>query len=194
MPLGGRMVTIERPRARIVDRGEARLESWELLSQVDLLNERVMAAMLAGVSTRDYATVALEPLGAEIESVEVSKSAVSRRFIAATQARLNEFRARPLGVESFLVVYIDGFGLGEELLVGALGVTGDGRKVCLGVVQGTTENKTVVAKLLNDLEDRGFDGSGCLFVTDGGKALREVAPLFVEFRVAGFGVHCRGGV
>jgi hypothetical protein len=30
--------------------------------------------------------------------------------------------------------------MGEHLLVGALGVTGDGTKVPLGVVEGTTEN------------------------------------------------------
>jgi putative transposase len=41
------------------------------------------------------------------------------------------------------------------------------------VVEGSTENTTVVRTLVTDLRDRGLDGSeGMLFVLDGGKALR----------------------
>jgi hypothetical protein len=36
--------------------------------------------------------------------------------------------------------------MGEHLLVGALGVTDDGAKVPLGVVEGTTENKAVCTR------------------------------------------------
>ncbi|MGH9258286.1 MAG: transposase [Acidimicrobiales bacterium] len=57
-------------------------------------------------------------------------------------------------------------------MVGALGVTGDGSKVPLGVVEGSTENKAVVRHLITGLRDRGLDVSdGVLFVLDGGKAL-----------------------
>ena len=63
--------------------------------------------------------------------------------------------------------------MGGHLLVGALGVTADGTKVPLGVVEGTTENTAVVTGLVTDLRDRGLDASGgILFVIDGGKALR----------------------
>ena len=57
-------------------------------------------------------------------------------------------------------------------MVGAIGVDDKGNKVPLAVVHGATENKTVCKKLLDDLEDRGFDpGGGVLFVLDGGKAI-----------------------
>jgi putative transposase len=70
------------------------------------------------------------------------------------------------------VVFLDGFGMGEHLLVGALGVTADGTKVPLGVVEGTTENTAVCTRLVTGLRDRGLDVErGLLFVIDGGKAL-----------------------
>ena len=129
--------------------------------------------MLAGVSTRVYSSV-LEPVGPTVEasSSSTSKSSVSRRFVTATRQRLTEFRSRPLGDRRWLVVYIDGFGFGDETMVGALGVDAEGNKVPLSVVHGTTENKAVCARLLNDIEDRGFDpAGGVLFVIDGGKAI-----------------------
>ena len=58
-------------------------------------------------------------------------------------------------------------------MVGALGVTSDGTKVPLGVVEGSTENATVVRGLVSDLRDHGLTAEhGILFVLDGGKALR----------------------
>ena len=67
---------------------------------------------------------------------------------------------------------LDGVHLGDHLLVIALGVTHDGTKVPLGVVEGSTENAAVCTRLVADLADRGLDASsGVLFVVDGGKAL-----------------------
>jgi transposase-like protein len=65
-------------------------------------------------------------------------------------------------------------------MVGALGVTADGTKVPLGVVEGSTENAGVVRGLVTGLRDRGVDDSdGILFVLDGGKALaRAVKDVF----------------
>jgi len=78
------------------------------------------------------------------------------------------------------VVFLDGFGMGEHLLVGALGVTADGAKVPLGVAEGTTENTAVCTRLVADLADRGLDATrGVLFVIDGGKALeRAIRSVF----------------
>ncbi len=57
-------------------------------------------------------------------------------------------------------------------MVGALGVTADGTKMPLGVVEGSTENATVVRGLISGLRDRGLDADeGVLFVLDGAKAL-----------------------
>lgn len=174
VPMGGRMIDVRKPRVRSVDgTAEVPLAAWAAIASRDLLNEHTVAAMLAGVSTRGYATV-LEPAGAAVTEAtsSTSRSAVSRRFIAATQARLVEFRSRPLDDRRWLVVYIDGFGFGDETLVGALGVDTDGNKMPLSVVHGTTENKAVCRRLLDNLEDRGLDpGAGVLFVIDGGKAI-----------------------
>jgi putative transposase len=174
VPMGGRMIDVRKPRVRSVDgTAEVALAAWAAVASRDLLSEHTVASMLAGVSTRGYATV-LEPAGAAVTeaSSSTSRSAVSRRFIAATKDRLAEFRSRPLDDRRWLVVYIDGFGFGDETLVGALGVDVDGNKVPLSVMHGTTENKAVCKRLLDNLEDRGFDpAGGVLFVIDGGKAI-----------------------
>jgi transposase-like protein len=71
--------------------------------------------------------------------------------------------------QRWLVVFIDGFGFGDHTLVGALGVTVDGTKVPLGVVEGSTENAAVCVRLVSDLAARGLDATrGVLFVIDGG--------------------------
>jgi transposase-like protein len=115
------------------------------------------------VSTRGY-PVGLEPVGARVEQAATgtSPSAVSRRFVTATAERLEQLLNRPLADQRWLVVFLDGFGMGEHLLVGALGVTADGTKVPLGVVEGTTENKSVCLRLVTGLRDRGLDPErGC---------------------------------
>ena len=173
--LGGRRLPVRRPRVRTVgdDTDEVPLASYSAFAGADLLAEGIVARMLAGISTRRY-PVALEPVGEAVEqaATSTSKSAVSRRFVAATAARLAELCARPLGEARWPIVMLDGVHLGEHLLVVALGVTDDGSKVPLGVVEGSTENAAVCTRLVADLAERGLDAScGVLFVIDGGKAL-----------------------
>ena len=90
VPLGGRMVAVDKPRVRATDgSGEIGLETWAAVASRDLLDRHTLISMLAGVSTRTYSTV-LEPAGPEVQdaSSATSKSAVSRRFVEATRARL----------------------------------------------------------------------------------------------------------
>jgi putative transposase len=173
--LGGRRVQVRRPRIRTVgdDEHELPLASYDSFTSADLLADGVVARMLGGLSTRGY-PVGLEPVGSRVEQAATgtSHSAVSRRFVTATAERLDQLLHRPLGGQRWLVVFLDGFGMGEHLLVGALGVTADGTKVPLGVVEGTTENTAVCTRLVTGLRDRGLDTEhGVLFVIDGGKAL-----------------------
>jgi len=176
--LGGRRVPVRRPRVRALADGdgnerEVRLESYDTFASVDLLAERMVASMLAGLSGRRYQQV-LEPVGARVEqgASGTSQSSVSRRFITATAERLAAFRSRPLDGERWLIVFVDGFDFAGHTMVGALGVTADGTKVPLGVVEGSTENATVARGLITNLRDRGLDASqGVLFVIDGSKAL-----------------------
>jgi hypothetical protein len=60
----------------------------------------------------------------------------------------------------WLVVSLVGSGMGEHLLVGALGVTDDGTKVPW-VVEGTTDNTAVCTRLVADLAERGLDAGPC---------------------------------
>jgi transposase-like protein len=176
--LGGRRLGVRRPRVRtIADDGaparEVGLESYAAFASTDLLAEGIVARMLAGISTRRY-PIALEPVGDAVteQASSTSKSAVSRRFVTATAERLVELCARPLGEQRWLAVFIDGFGFGDHTLVGALGVTADGTKMPLGVVEGSTENAAVCVRLVSDLAARGLDATrGVLFVIDGGKAI-----------------------
>lgn len=171
--LGGRRVPVRRPRVRTVEGAEVRLESYETFASVDLLADRMVASMLAGLSGRRYEQV-LEPVGEQLEAsaTGTSQSSVSRRFVTATAERLAAFRSRPLDDERWLIVFVDGFDFAGHTMVGALGVTADGTKVPLGVVEGSTENAAVVRGLITNLRDRGLDASGgVLFVLDGGKAL-----------------------
>ena len=80
--LGGRKVSIRRPRVRS-GRQEVPLPTFQTMAQTDPLRRRTVEQLLVGVSTRGYAR-SLEPLPADIPSRSVSKSAVSRRFVAKT--------------------------------------------------------------------------------------------------------------
>jgi len=172
--LGGRRVAVARPRMRAADgSGELPVPSYELFSQTEVLGRMAMERMLAGLSTRRY-PVGLEPVGQRVESSahSTSKSAVSRRFVAATETALAELLAADLSGLDLVALMIDGVHFGDHLCVIALGVGIDGTKHPLGLVEGSTENTTVVTDLLTGLRDRGLDTSRAIFVgIDGGKAL-----------------------
>jgi putative transposase len=93
--LGGRRVTVPRPRMRASDgSGELAVPTYELFRQTEILGRMAMERMLAGLSTRRY-PVGLEPVGARVEqaALSTSKSSVSRRFVAATETALAELLA-----------------------------------------------------------------------------------------------------
>ena len=172
--LGGRRVSVSRPRVRSADgREEVGLESYGEFSSRDVLSEVVCERLLAGVSTRRYRRTQ-EPVGSEVEDEgrSTSKSAVSRAFIRRARTALAELLARRLDRLELVALMIDGLELDERCHVVALGVTIDGTKVPLGLWEGSTENTTTVTALLADLQDRGlgFD-QPILCVIDGAKAL-----------------------
>jgi transposase-like protein len=171
--LGGRRVPVARPRARTTDGGEVPLASYRLFAGEDQLTAVVMERMLAGLATRRH-VAAGEPVGAAVQeqATSTSRSAVSRRFIAATKTALAELLARDLTPLDIKVLMVDGEHLAEHLVVVALAITADGTKVPVGLWEGSTENATVVKALLADLVARGLDATdGLLIVIDGAKAL-----------------------
>ena len=176
--LGARKISVERPRGRLVDGGEVELDTWATFASEDLLRQVVVERMLAGVATRRHELVA-EPVGA-LTGVAVSKSAVSRRFVAATTAAVAELLDADLSKLETAVLMIDGLNVAGEMIVVALVITADGTKVPVGLRLGDTENSVVVKDLLADLVDRGLRFEhGILTVLDGSKALRKgVAKVF----------------
>lgn len=174
--LGGRKVAIQRPRVRTAE-GEVPLPTFQTMAQRDPLDRRVVEQMLVGVATRQYAR-SLEPLPAAVTSRGTSKSAVSRRFVAKTQAQLETWQARPLDDLALAVLLLDGVHVGEHCLIVALGVTEDGTKHALGVWDGSTENSTVCQSLLANLQSRGLrTHRSLLVILDGSKALHKAVRM-----------------
>jgi len=176
--LGGRRVAVRRPRVRAADgSGEIGVPAYELFNSTELLGEMAMTRMLAKLSTRRY-RVGLEPVGAEVDKVasSTSKSAVSRRFVTATETALADLLGADLSELDLVALMVDGVHFGEHLCVVALGIALDGTKHPLAVVDGSTENATLVADLLVGLRDRGLDVTRpILVVIDGAKALAAAA-------------------
>jgi putative transposase len=174
--LGGRRVSVERPRVRSADGAqEVALETYAHFADRDPLTKLVLERMLAGVSTRRYERV-LEPVGAAVEESagSTSKSSVSRAFVERTRESLGELMARRLDDVRLAVMMLDGIDLKGRTNIVALGITTDGVKIPLGLWEGSTENATVATALLSDLVERGLDPTqGILFVIDGAKALRK---------------------
>jgi transposase-like protein len=170
--LGGRRVRVDRPRVRNRKGQEVELPSFAFASSRDALDDRTLEAMACGVSTRKYRR-SLERLPEDIGEQSVSKSAVSRRFVALSQKQMITWLTTPLGVRRFPIVMIDGIVLGDHTILIALGIDTDGKKQILGLREGATENSRVAKALLRDLIDRGLSQEQArLFVIDGSKAIR----------------------
>ncbi len=173
--LGGRRVPVQRSRLRAVDgTGERPVPAYELFSSTELLGRMAMERMLAGVSTRRY-PVALEPVGDPVtrDAKSMSRSAVSRKFVAMTETALVDLLARDLTDLDLVAIMIDGVHFADHLCVVALGIDIDGVKHPLAVVEGSTENTTLVRGLLVGLRERGLDTTKpILAVLDGAKALK----------------------
>jgi putative transposase len=180
--LGGRRVAVSRPRVRAADgSGELHLPSYDLFSSAEILSRLAMEKMLAGLSSRRY-PAGLEPAGQAVEeaAAATSKSAVSRRFVAATETALAELMTRRLDDLDLVAFMVDGVHFGEHTCVVALGIGIDGTKHPLAVEEGSTENATLATGLITGLRERGLDiTKPILAVLDGAKALsRAVQDVF----------------
>jgi transposase-like protein len=171
LALGGRRVSLRRPRVRSVDGAEVPLAVWERFASADPLTPRAVEQMVLGVSTRKYVR-SLETVPPGIEARGTSKSAVSRRFVEATGRQLDAMMSRDLSGLALCTVMIDGIHVGEHVVLIALGIDEHGEKHVLGLHEGATENTTACVALLSDLVARGVKSDRTmLFVIDGSKAL-----------------------
>ena len=175
MTLGGRRVRVRRPRVRTADgTRELPVPTYQAFAATELLGQLALERMLAKLSTRRY-PAGLEPVGAGVESTAAgtSKSAISRRFVAATEHALAELLAADLTSLELVALMVDGIRVADYCCVVALGITIDGTKIPLALAEGATENASVVTDLLVGLRDRGLDVTRpILVVIDGAKALR----------------------
>jgi putative transposase len=135
--LGGRRVRVDRPRVRTADgTAELSLPTWRAFAATELLDQLTLERMLAKLSTRRY-QAGLEPVGSRVEqdATGTSKSAVSRRFVAATERALAELLAADLSGLDLVALMVDGIRVAEHTCVVALGITIDGTKVPLGLAE-----------------------------------------------------------
>ncbi len=170
--LGGRRIAMKRPRVRSQEGEEMALPSFAFAARRDPLDHHALDAVACGISSRRYAR-SLDTLPEEIEERSVSKSSVSRRYVAMTTKQMTTWLTTPLGARHFPIVLIDGIVLGDHTVLIALGIDCEGNKQVLGLREGDTENSRVAKALLRDLVARGLDPERArLFVIDGAKALR----------------------
>jgi putative transposase len=179
--LGGRRLPVRRPRVRAADgSGELPIASYETFTSTEILGRKAMEQMLAGLSSRRY-PVGLEPVGDQVaaQAGSTSKSAISRRFIKATERALSDLMSADLSSLDLVAFMVDGVHFGEHVCVVALGITIDGVKVPLAIEEGSTENATLVTSLIVGLRERGLDTRPILAVLDGSRALaRAVKDVF----------------
>ena len=169
--LSDRKLEVQRPRLRSKGRGghEVEVPAYAAMRNREQLGARMLDILMRGVSTRNYKEV----IPQMAETAGVSKSAVSRQIVEASEAEVEALLNRRFDELKLLVIYIDGLIFGDYTMIGAVGVDVEGNKHVLGIREGATENSTVITALLEDIVARGVDPQRkMLFVIDGSKALR----------------------
>ena len=170
--LSERKLRVEKPRLRKKGKGtgkEVAGPAYEALVTNSRLGSRILEILMKGVSTRKYKEI----LPQMAETVGVSKSQISREFIASSEKQFRLLCERRFDDTDILVIYIDGIQFGDCHVIVALGVDSGGFKHVLGLREGSSENRRVATDLLNDLVERGVKPDRLrLFVIDGSRALR----------------------
>jgi transposase-like protein len=171
--LSTQKVGLRKPRLRKKGGGkgaEVSIPAYEAMQHDGSLCEKLCSILMRGVSTRNYEAVVPDMA----ETCGVSKSSVSREFVAASAEQLQALCERRFDELELLIIYIDGVQFGAHHVIGVVGVDSDGHKHVLGLAEGATENAVVVKGLLEELVERGVKPDRRrLFVIDGSKALRK---------------------
>jgi len=161
-------VRVTRVRNQLTNK-EVPLVTYQKLQEPRGLDEGLFRRVLVGLSCGRYRECA----EAVPEAFGLSRAAVSRRFVRASSRRLKALLERDLTTHDFVAVFLDGKSLAGEALVIAVGITLQGEKVLLGIVQTVTENTRVLTEFLRTLVARGLRlDPGLMWIIDGGKGLR----------------------
>ena len=167
---GSDEIPISRPRVRSHKDGkseEVRLNSYQAAQNRESLHDAMLRAFSAGVSSRDQKRMFNNASG-------TSHGEVSRLWEREGLRCIEELRERDLSTADYVVLMLDGIGLGNDLCaIVALGITVDGEKHILDFQIGASENLEACTDLLSRITERGFKPSRrMLAITDGSKALR----------------------
>ena len=154
---------------------EVQLASYQAANCPNQLRESIVAALVAGVSTREV--VQVQP-----NSPGVSKSNVSRHWQAVGHKFVAQLRGSDLSEKDWAILMLDGIRLSkDQLAIVAIGITAEGHKHVLDFDLGSTENADVCRALMCRLMKRGFHCRRRLFaVLDGSDSLRSVVKEFFE--------------
>ena len=160
----GQRVPIMRPRLRECDGNEVPLGSYQLFQKATRVEETVWSNVMRGLSMRNYKEVPQQ----FADAYGLEKSTISEHFIAASRKKLDELMNRSLAQLPLCAIVIDGTIFKGQHLVVAIGIDTLGHKIVLGLIQGATENATVVSGLLDQLAARGLDfAQPRLYLLDG---------------------------
>jgi len=167
--LGDRRIRLAVPRIYDQESGSNKpLETYNKLREIESIDDRILKAVLLGLSTRDYEQV----IGNLLDGFGLSASSVSNEFIEQSSKRLDNFENRDLSDYDFVSLLIDGKYLAKDQIIIVLGITIQGDKIPIGFVQSHSENSNVIKDLLNNLIERGLRyEEGLLIVIDGSKGL-----------------------
>jgi putative transposase len=169
--LSDRKLEVQRPRLRTKGprSQEVEVPAYAAMQNPAPMGKRMLDILMHGVSTRNYKQV----IPQMAKTAGVSRSAVSRAAIEASEAEVEALLSRRFDDLKLLVIYIDGLVFGDYTMIGVVGVDAEGHKHVLGIREGATENSTAITELLEDIVSRGVDPKRkMLFVIDGSKALR----------------------
>ena len=173
----GRREEVFRPRVRQRQPNGSTLElplaSYESARNPAQLQASIVAALMAGVSTREIKQV-------QPGSKGTSKSNVSRHWQQAGLQFVEQLRGRHLAEFDWAILMLDGLWLSkDQLAIVAIGITTEGYKHVLDFDLGSTENAEVCRELMRRLLQRGFHCDRRLMaVLDGSDALRKVVKEF----------------
>ena len=125
---------VQRPRLRSKGRRSQEVEvpAYTAMQNPTPMGARMLDILLDGVSTRNYKPV----IPQMAETAGVSRSAVSRAAIQASEAEVEALLARRFEALKLLVIYIDGLLFGDYTMIGAVGVDSEGHKHVLGIREG----------------------------------------------------------
>ena len=123
----GQKVAVTRPRVRTREGEEVELDSYARLQHDGRRQRAVREGIVAGLTSRNYHRA----VNSVLSGYGIEKSSVSREFVQASAAQLQELCEKKLADLDLVAILIDGIHFGKQVLVVALGMETSGEKQVL---------------------------------------------------------------